>query len=68
MALFGVAPNSAYAYLDPGTGSILLQGAIAGIAGILLAVRTYWARITGVFRGGKSKGLSSPNRAPEDHA
>ncbi len=35
----------AYAYLDPGTGSILLQGLIAAVAGGLVAIRVYWAKI-----------------------
>lgn len=33
--LFIVFMNQAYAYLDPGTGSILLQGLIAGIGGLI---------------------------------
>ena len=44
-----VAPRPAHAYLDPGTGSLLLQGLIGAIAGGLLMVRLYWARLrTGV--------------------
>lgn len=35
----------AYAYIDPGTGSILLQ-ALMGIAAVVfITVKTYWARI-----------------------
>ncbi len=33
------------AYIDPGTGSMVLQAAIAGIAAAALAIRTYWHRI-----------------------
>jgi hypothetical protein len=40
-----VATSPAYAYLDPGTGSILLQGLIAGVAGGLVAGRLYWSRV-----------------------
>jgi len=32
-------------YLDPGSGSYLLQLLIAGALGALLAVRVYWSRI-----------------------
>lgn len=32
----------AYAYLDPGTGSIILQSILASIAVALGAVRMYW--------------------------
>ena len=45
-ALIGIAYVSpAYAYLDPGTGSILLQGLLAAIAGATAAVGVYWQRI-----------------------
>ena len=37
--------GSAYAYLDPGTGSILLQGLIGGIASGLFVIRMYWAKL-----------------------
>lgn len=33
------------AYLDPGSGSYLLQLLIAGALGVLLAIRIYWTRI-----------------------
>ena len=39
----GAAP--AQAYLDPGTGSILLQAIIGSIAGALVAVSVNWDRI-----------------------
>ena len=37
--------ENAFAYLDPGTGSYILQMLIAGILGGLFAIKTYWARI-----------------------
>jgi hypothetical protein len=40
----------AYAYLDPTTGSILLQGLLAGIAGVVVVARLYWARLKAFFR------------------
>jgi hypothetical protein len=40
----------AYAYLDPATGSILLQGLLAGVAGLLVVLRLYWGRVTAFFR------------------
>lgn len=36
-----------YAYLDPGTGSLLLQALIGGVAAGLFAFRQYWGRIKG---------------------
>jgi len=38
-------PHKVYAYLDPGTGSYLLQLAIAGILGGLYAVKLFWKNI-----------------------
>jgi hypothetical protein len=37
------------AYLDPGSGSYLLQLLIAGILGSLFVVRASWDRIKGFF-------------------
>lgn len=38
------------AYLDPGSGSILLQLLIAGALGALVVLRTSWGRIKGFFQ------------------
>jgi hypothetical protein len=51
VGLFVAAPSNAYAYLDPGTGSFLLQGFIAGLAGGLIAIRAYWRRVLQLFGG-----------------
>ncbi len=41
--------SSSYAYLDPGTGSILLQGLIGGIASGMFIARVYWAKVRDYF-------------------
>jgi len=41
-------------YLDPGSGSILLQILIASLLGVGLALRASWGRIRRLF-GGKPK-------------
>ncbi len=41
--------QSAFAYLDPGTGSILLQGLIGGIASGMFIARGYWAKVREFF-------------------
>lgn len=38
----GMSTSSAYAYLDPGTGSIILQVLLGGIAGLALVGKLYW--------------------------
>ncbi len=37
-------------YIDPGTGSIILQAIAAGIIGGAVAVRLFWHRILTFFR------------------
>ena len=41
--------EDAYAYLDPGTGSMLFQSLIAAIAGGLFLIKTYWTKLKNFF-------------------
>lgn len=61
--------TSAYAYLDPGTGSIIIQGAIAAIAGGAVAARMYWHRIKTFFDSRRKRNANSadPAAGPEAH-
>lgn len=46
-----------YAYLDPGTGSMVIQAVIAGVVGVLSLVRVYWHKlhkVRSVFRRSES--------------
>jgi hypothetical protein len=43
--MIGMSTSSAWAYLDPGTGSIILQVLLGGVAGLLLAGKLYWHKI-----------------------
>lgn len=43
-------PATARAYIDPGTGSILIQGIIAAIAAIGVTLKLYWHRLIALFR------------------
>ena len=47
LVIIGFA-SSAYAYLDPGTGSYAIQVFIAFVLGALYAVRIYYAKIKAV--------------------
>jgi hypothetical protein len=72
VAIAGIAavalfPGYAYAYLDPGTGSILLQGLIAAIAGIAVAGRLYWSRIKSALGFGPKKPAPDDPDAKTDH-
>ena len=59
------------AYIDPGTGSMVLQALIAGIVGAAFAIKLFWKNITifvsGLF-GKKSKESisSTPVDSTED--
>ena len=41
------------AYLDPGTGSIILQALIGSVVGGLYILKLYWGRITAFFSRNK---------------
>ncbi len=54
--LFG-PPAKEQFYLDPGSGSFLVQLAIATVLGGLFVIKGYWQRIVGFFRkrGGENQ-------------
>jgi len=41
--------TDAVAYLDPGTGSMLLQVILGGIAAVGVAIKLYWHKIRAAF-------------------
>lgn len=43
-ALIGIT-TEAHAYLDPGTGSIILQATVAAVASSLFAIKMYWLKL-----------------------
>jgi len=47
-----VQSGPAHAYLDPGTGSIMLQMLLGGVAGGAVVMKLYWARIKAWFSPG----------------
>lgn len=48
-----LVPATALAYIDPGTGSFVLQGILAAVVGAGVAIKIFWRRITAFF--GKDK-------------
>ncbi len=51
LAMLGMRTRNAYAYIDPGTGSYLLQILIASVVSGLFFVKLWWAKIKAfVFR------------------
>lgn len=52
------------AYIDGGTGSLLIQAALAGILGLAATARVYWVQIKAWFtRSGQKKGQSGTEDA-----
>jgi NADH:ubiquinone oxidoreductase subunit K len=60
LAFLSIA-SPAYAYLDPGTGSMLVSAVIGVAAAVGLALKMFWYRLIGLFRG--KKGGTSPGTA-----
>ena len=48
------------AYLDPGTGSVILQALLGGIAGVALTLKLFGRRVLSFFRR-----RPEPESAPE---
>ena len=44
------AVTPAYAYLDPGTGSMILQLMLGGVAGLMVVGKLYYRRAQDFFR------------------
>ena len=45
LAVLLLFSRPAHAYMDPGTGSLLLQVLLGGVAGLLVYVRMSWKKI-----------------------
>ena len=43
------APGDAHAYVDPGSGSLILQIVVGTIVGSLVAAKVYWHRAKSFF-------------------
>jgi hypothetical protein len=54
--------STAYAYLDPGTGGLLLQLLLGGVAGLAVILKLYWQKVTGLFKRNAPESPDSDNR------
>jgi hypothetical protein len=51
--------QEALAYLDPGSGSMMLQLLLGGIVGVAVILKLYWNAFTGLFRRKKQRNDST---------
>ena len=49
-----IFPPNTRAYLDPGTGSYVLQIIIAGLLGVSFTLKLYWGKIKNLFSKNKA--------------
>jgi hypothetical protein len=47
--------SQAHAYLDAGTGSMVVQALLGGIAGIAVLIKMYWRHLLGFLTKNRSK-------------
>ncbi len=59
--------TNAYAYLDPGTGSALLQGVLAAVAAIAVTAKLYWHRLLRFFGIRKSEKMPEQTSVHDEH-
>jgi hypothetical protein len=52
------------AYLDPGTGSMLLQLILGGVAAAVVGLKLFWHRLLNVLRLGRRPEGEPEPRAP----
>jgi hypothetical protein len=50
LIFMALTPRPAYAYFDPGTGSLIWQVLLATGFSVAYVVRRYWKRIVRIFR------------------
>ena len=59
-------PDAAYAYVEPGTGSMLLQALLALVAGALVMAKIYWQRLKTWFFRSPSREETQSHVEPGD--
>jgi hypothetical protein len=67
--VLGMSASSAHAYLDPGTGSMILQVLLGGIAGMAVAIKLYWHKflsLSGMGRQVAGGRVQESNRLPAE--
>jgi hypothetical protein len=47
--LLALSVRPAHAYLDPASGSMILQVIVAAVAAVLITIKAFWHKIRGMF-------------------
>ena len=50
ISLFCTFNTNAYAYLDPGTGTIIIQAIVGAIAAGAVTIKIYWYKLKAFFK------------------
>ncbi|MDQ3103306.1 MAG: hypothetical protein M3Q53_05660 [Actinomycetota bacterium] len=56
-------------YLDPGTGSVILQALLGGVAALAVTAKLWWGRVTSIFRrdrGDAQAEAEGPSSGPRE--
>lgn len=56
---WSLAAAPAQAYLDPGSGSLVLQALLVGSAGVLVGLKLLWRRLRSLAGFGRQTGQAS---------
>ena len=57
-----------FGYLDPGSGSVILQAIVGGFAAIAVTGKLWWRRVTGFFKRNRDEEAPTPTKASEESA
>lgn len=58
-------PADAHAYLDPGSGSAILQGILGALAALAITLKLYWHRLLRFLRLRKPVGYSDSDESED---
>ncbi len=67
LVLLALVAAPAHAYIDPGTGSAILQGILAAVAAIALTAKLYWHRLLLLLGLRKRADKPTDSAASEQH-
>ncbi len=65
LALLTLLPRLVFGYLDPGSGSMILQVLLGGVVGLIVIVKIYWNNILSILHIRKAAPQESELEAPE---